>query len=357
MLDGVLGTTTVGASSLKITHIGRDLGRAVTGDPRRSHLVVAGSGGGKTHTLDAILVEVRRRRPSALILQPDTLGVGSYADLLYESLRTVDPAVAERDDRNPSNWLAFENLLTEVIGTRPTVLVIDDFDHVLSRMEPAAHYRLRDWTDRCAAVAILASASTTTNPAARARRSWRWLSMFDVADLPPLTIEDAELLLRREFDAGRREARQTHVWRRQDITDMYTRLGGNPRVWTMIAVHLASSDSVDEHLPAVLEKLAPFYLPRLLMLSPLSSRLLIALARAETPLTVTVLASRVGLTHQNTAAALSRLTATHWVSKQRPSAELDQRNRLYAVAEPPIREFIRYRDTAYSRGYVSERPQ
>lgn len=351
MVSGADPRITVGWSRVKIDRIARDLGRVATDGGQRTHLVVAGPGGGKTHALDAIVAGLRRRRPGALVLRPSVLGVGSYADLLYESIRSHDPALADRGARAASSWVAFENLITDKAATQPVVLVLDDVDRLFSRIERVAHGYLRNWVDQVANVALVASAETTRNPASRSRRPWPWRSMFDVTDLPPLEVDDAVDLVRVEArKAGRddRIAELAQPWRRREIADLHTRLGGNPRVWTITAAHLARTDGIDTPLPAIFDQLAPYFLPRLQTLSPLSSRLVVALARAGAPVTVSTLAKRVGLSHQNTAAALSRLALTQWVVQQKPPAGADQRSRLYAIAESSMREFIRDRDSRQS---------
>ncbi|OBB17693.1 hypothetical protein A5761_10090 [Mycolicibacterium setense] len=349
MWDDAELAATVGAGRVKIDYISGNLGRAAA-DGRRNHLVVAGPGGGKTHALEAIAAGVRHRLPSALVLRPDLFGVGNYADLLYEALRIHDPGLVDHCQRAAWNWVAFENLLSDAAAAQPTVLVLDDVDRAFSRMEPTAHSRLRNWMERTRNGALLASAAMTRNPASRSRRPWPWLSMFDIAVLPSLEVKDAADLVSAEAlraDGNGPGVKRGPSWRPEQIAELHALLGGNPRVWAVIAAHLTRTDSIDLPLSAIFDQLAPYYVPRLYTLSPLSSRLLVELARAGNPLTVTALAERVDLSHQNTAAALSRLVLTNWLIRLRPPAGADQRNSLYAIAESSMREFIRDRDTRH----------
>ncbi|MEB3065670.1 hypothetical protein [[Mycobacterium] zoologicum] len=338
---------TVGDSHRTINYIARGVGQAATSGDRRNYLVTAGSGGGKTHTLDAIASSLSRSHRQVLVLRPTLLGVGTYADLLYESLRSHDPDLADRAVRTASSWVSLEDLIAETVSSRPTVLVLDDFDRLFARIERVAHGRLRGWLDQAVNVTVVASAETTTNRASRSRRPWPWRSMFDITDLASLSLDDVADLVRAEAKKADRDdgvARPTQPWRHREIVDLYSRLGGNPRVWTIVAPHLVRSGRMDTPLPAVFDQLTPYYLPRLQALSPLSSRLVVALARAASPLTVTELAKQVRLAHQNTAAALSRLAHADWVIQQKPAADDDQRRRLYSVTEPSMREFIRHWD-------------
>lgn len=337
---------TVGESRRTIDYLAGILGRAGPHDGRRNHLVVADAGGGKTHALTAIGVGVRRRRPGALLLRPHLLGIGGYADLLDELLRCNNPALASHEERSGSNWMASENLLADMVAAQPTVLILDDLDRAFSRMESVTPGRLRGWVDRTANVEILASATNTRKPASRSRRPWPWVTMFDVATLEPLQIDDAMDLV---LAVGRQASPNAHdghrrFRQRQQIAELHAVLGGNPRVWAITAAHLARTEHIDAPLPAILDQLAPYYLPRLHGLSPLSSRLVITLARSPAPISVTQLAQSVGLSHQNTAAALSRLAFTRWVIPLDPPAGTDQRKRLYTLHEPSMREFLLDRD-------------
>lgn len=201
---------TVGASRRTIDYLAGTLGRAGPRAVRRNYLVVADAGGGKTHALTAIGVGVRRRRPGALLLRPHLLGIGGYADLLDELLRCHNPALVGHDERSGSNWMASENLLTGMVTAQPTVLILDDLDLAFSRMESVTPGRLRGWVDQTANVEILASATNTRNPASRSRRPWPWVTMFDVATLEPLQIDDAMDLVLAVGRQGRQGSPDAH---------------------------------------------------------------------------------------------------------------------------------------------------
>jgi predicted transcriptional regulator len=331
------------ASAADVEAIASNIESAFLSGSRPHHLVIGGPGSGKTHALDAVLHELRARDVSALVLRPAGWGIGNYTDLLYESLIIHDVELARSAPRGGMAWFRFEELIAAASAARPVLLVLDDIDLIFANLDRGDQGNLRAWVETTANVSVLASAEIMTEPLSH--RTWPWFGAFNVTRLKPFTVDEVSELVRRgAATAGRTDLvdspqSPTGV---DAIDALYARLGGNPRAWSAVAAHLGRGGTIDSAMPAVQDALAPHLLPRLRGLSPLSARLIVALARNDEPMTVTSLADDVAVSNQNAAAALGRMLATGWVTRHKPPSG-DQRSTLYAIAEPTMGEFIRSR--------------
>ncbi|WP_176470395.1 MarR family transcriptional regulator [Mycobacterium avium] len=346
------GTTThtVGQVREDIDGIANNIKLAFSTGARPHHLIVGGPGGGKTHTLDAVLADLHADGVTALALRPLGLGIGSYTDLLYEALRAHDPQLARTAKRDDPSGQDLEELIVRSAAGRPILLVLDDIDRIFGGLSRGAQGNLRAWVETTADVALLASAEIITDPLSR--RSWPWFGSFNVTRLQPLTLDNTtELLGLHATQSGRTDVLDwlQNPASRGELASLHARFGGAPRIWTTLCAWLLRADNtppdgIDQCGWAVLDQLTPYYLPRLRALSPLSARLILALARSDGPMTVNDLAHEIAVTNQNAAAALGRMIPNGWVTREKPPRTTDQRSSLYDIADPAMREYIRMRD-------------
>jgi hypothetical protein len=339
---------TVGKAAGLIDIVASGVEQALRDGSRPHFLVVGGPGTGKRHTLDAVTNRLAEREVPALVLRPAGYGIGNYADLLFEALRTHSPRQAHAVTRDELASIHFEELIGDIAEGRPVVLVLDRVDRIFNNLDRGAQGSLRAWVETSGNVALLASAEEMTEPLSR--RTWPWFGSFNVMRLEPFAFDDAVSLVLFAADGGGRA--DVREWIEtgsgpEQLANLYDQLGGNARVWSLAAAILAHSGPNHQLAPAVLDQLTPYVLPRLNQLSNFAARLVIALARSRIPKTVTDLAAELGVTNQNAAATLSRLKSTGWVvGQKRPGA--DGRTTFYSVADPLIVEFVRTRDRPHA---------
>lgn len=309
----------------------------------RHHLVHGCPGSGKTFLLNAAVEALGAGRRPPLVLQPLGLGVSSGGDLLVEALRGhVDISGHRVANNDSSARLRLEQAVVDTAAGRPILLVLDDIDVLFARLPRGDQLHLRMWT-REAHVRVLASAQSLTPPLVRA--PWPWRDAFDRTHLDMLTPDQAVEFVRNEA----RRSDRPHIanWAGSttglsELAEAYTRLGGTPRVWALVAHQLATATSVDSAISGVIDALAPYLLARLKSLPPGPARLILALARAQAPISVSDLAREVGIPVRQVATTLGRLKAASWVSVTTPAeSAADRRRSFYTITDPALRECIR----------------
>ena len=316
----------------------------------RHHLVHGGPGSGKTFLLSKAVEELSAVRRPPLVLQPLGLGISSSGDLLVAALRGHVAVAGQRVANNdPSTRLLLEQLVVDTAAGRPVLLVLDDIDVLFAHLPRGDQIHLRTWA-REARVRVLASAQSLIPPLLRA--PWPWRDAFDRTRLDALTLGQAVEFVRNE--AQRHDRPDLAKWINSttgasELTEIYTRLGGTPRAWALVAHQLATATTIDSPIPEVLDALAPYLLARLQSLPPGQARLVLALTRTPGPIAVSDLASAVGVPVRQVATTLGRLKTAGWVSATKPTTMADRRRSFYAIADPAVRECILTRLDLYRR--------
>lgn len=342
-----LDARTVGRAALlkRLTH--RIVGSAQDGS-RPHTLLVAPRGAGKTHTLQVTLYRALKPRKAAkavllLALPEDALAIGNYPDLLVELLRTQGPDVAARARDLRGDALELEREILDLAAGRMVLIAIENVDRIFDAIGEAGQGSFRAWVETSTAVLVFATApalfpgvSSRTHP---------WYGSFIIEELPDLTDADvAEFLTQHARDRELASYAQTSEGLSR-IDDVAQLVGRSPRVWQIIAevADRAALDSVAPAADAALEQLTPHYQQLLWQLPAGEQRLIVELARADSPRTVTDLAASVGISNQSASAALGRLTTGGWVHPAKSDSG-DRRATWYDLSDPLLRNYLHYRE-------------
>lgn len=347
-----LDARTVGRTRLLDTLVSRI--QSAARDGSRPHtLLIAPRGGGKTHTLHvtmnrALFPGDTAKNVLPVIIPEDSLAIGSYADLLVEIARAVDPELAEtaRQLRRARDPVGIEAAVTTVAAGRMILLAIENLDRVFEAIGTAGQGSLRAWVETSAAVLIFATAPQLFPGVSS--RDYPWYGSFSVEPLPELGVDDGAALLRRE--AQRRGDDQLDSFLasaagHERLSVIHQLAGGTPRVWQLLSecVDAPALAALTPAVAALLDRLAPYHQQRLWQLPAGEQRLVVELARNWGPRSVSDLAAAVGVSNQSASAALGRLAAENWVVSAKAS-DGDRRTSWYDLTEPLLRYHLRYRD-------------
>jgi hypothetical protein len=328
--------------------------RAAARDGSRPHtLLIAGHGGGKTHTLHvavnrALADEETRARVLPVLLPEASLAIGSYLDLLTEIAGQIggelpETARALRRTRDP---VGIEAAITAQAGDRMILLGLENLDRIFDRIGESGQGSLRAWVETSTAVLVFGTApalfpgvSSRTHP---------WYGSFIVESLPDLDLDECVALFasaaerRGEVELAAFAASEVG---RQRLSAIHRLIGGSPRLWHVLA-DAADADTVDAVTPvveALLDRLAPYYQQRLWELPAGEQRLVVELARGTQARAVGDLADAVGVSNQSAATALGRLTDARWVSSSK-APDGDRRTSWYDITDPLLRHWLQYRE-------------
>lgn len=341
-----------------------NIARGIADGSRPHHLLVGQSGAGKSHFVRSVLGQLTSagqsidngREPhqgagaEALILQTneDAYAIDTLGDLLVEAVRTQGDAIAARAVtlRAHRDVIGLEQLMVDMAGDRPIVLVIENVDRVFDAIGQPGQGGLRAWIETSAQVMVLATATSLT-PALRSR-SHPWFGAFNIYNLPPFTAPEVmEYVIGRAISDDECEvaSRLKTAAAQRDLQTIYDTIGGTPRHWRVLAEHfIRSGGSTDPSvsIEVLLDALTPWLTPAVVALAGVPRRVVVELARHNTAQTVTDLATALGMSNQNVAAALGRLIRQGWVKRGKPDNG-DQRTTLYWIADPVLRLHLRYR--------------
>ncbi|MDR3662836.1 MAG: MarR family transcriptional regulator [Mycobacterium sp.] len=348
---------TVDPAELDAQTIGREpllnrlTARIVTSarDGSRPHtLLVAARGAGKTHTLQVALHRALNQPRTAkatlpLVLPEDSLAIGSYPDLLVELLRTQGADSAERARGLRGDALELEREILDLAAGRMVLVAIENADRIFDAIGEAGQGSFRAWVETSTAVLVFATAPALF-PAV-ASRAHPWYGSFIVEELPDLTSADiAQLIAQYARDRELASYAQTSDGLNR-IGEVAQIVGGSPRVWQIVAatVDRTALQAVAPAADAVLEQLTPHYQQLLWQLPAGEQRLVVELARANGPRTVTDLAAAVGISNQSASAALGRMTSGGWVHAAKSDSG-DRRATWYDLNDPLLRHYLHHRE-------------
>ncbi len=323
----------------------------------RPHILIVGPrGAGKSHVIEVALHRMRQDPAVAdqlriARLPEDALGISSAGDILLEVVRSLDAAEVVNKRaviaRRNNSLVELQTIVQDLLGDGTLVLVIENFDRIMSVIGLAGQHELRAWVEQSAEVMVLASAPLLFH--AVQNRNAPWFGSFEVVHLHPLKLEEGIDLVANLAGESANDSLAEFVRTqrgRDRLAVVHHLAGGSPRIWTIFAGCL-QLDQLDDLVPAVetlLENLVPYYQHRMWELAPTEQKILDTLARGASSATVKDVADAAGVQRDTTASSLQRLAEAGWV-RNRKAVGTDQRQTWYEVAEPLLRHHLQYRDT------------
>ncbi|MBX6749113.1 MAG: hypothetical protein IRY85_05480 [Micromonosporaceae bacterium] len=319
----------------------------VRGRAARPCVVVGGFGSGKTHALTAALDYARREVGDGIVVvwvPLGGLGVVSYAGLLYEIVVGLAAAgLADATETARHLWQRqqikeLERLaLQELPGSARLVVVIENLDAVVEQLQATD---AADWDT------LLSKRSGPLIVGSAAR---------PVPGLVPLVLRplSADEALRLVSEHLRDEPAVITPELDTEVTGYNELVQGNPRFWTLAAGHLAAgrADPLGLAFDEFLHQLDLHFTERLRSLAPGERRIVIELARAGRPLTVTELANLLGVTNQTAMSSIRRLT-DKWVKRVDAVPGTDKRLSWYDLRETLLRYHVQRPDRHSSTDLV-----
>lgn len=359
----------------------RQVRESVVGDEKHQRLIVGPRGIGKTHLVSLVYHRLRatedlRDRMRVAWLREEEWGISSFLDLLVRILAALsdeDPNAGVRDrlsaiyaldgDAAEAATLA---LLSDVLGGRTLVLIVENLDEVFAGLGERGQQRLRAYLQNRRECAILATSQALFG--AVWLESSPFFGFFQVTHLKEFDVDTARaLLINLARFMGNEELAALLITPvgRSRLEALHHLVGGNPRLYVILAQFL-TRESLDELVGAffeALDELTPYYRERMKSLSPLQQKLVYLLSEAGAPVSVKILAERAFATQQTVSSQLKQLRTQRFVV-----AHTVGRESWYELREPllrlvlrvkkergePVRLFVDFLRVWYSRGELTE---
>lgn len=327
--------------------------RAASTSTARPHVLLVGPrGSGKSHALEVALHRARDLEGIVVArLAEDAVGITTAADVLYETLRSLDVSSSVDTEglraRAENDLGRLEGLVRDATAGRCLVLVIENPNLVLEKIGTEGQQSPRGWIETSKEILLISSAPLLSH--AIQSRDQPFFGFSNVVHLEPLSLaEGTELLTliaRRNSDTDLLAALSSASGRNR-LEAVHHLAGGSPRLWTIFA-ECISVDILDSLVPVVeelLEKLVPYFQQRLWELPSTEQKLVDTLGRRQSSTTAARLAELSGIGSDSVTTLLGRLQKSGWVTKQK-FPNTDQRTTHYELREPLLRHHIQFRDT------------
>lgn len=327
---------------------------------RPHHLLVGPPGIGKSTALDAIVDKVAAvADPDELLIvktAPNGYGISSYREFLAEIAWAIGYGALERG----GTVRELEDRIQDAAADRAVLFVIDNLDHVFDKIGGTTQFgggggqgAFRGWIETWGQAMILGSAGTVSHWFGR--REYPWFGSFDIIAVEPFTCAQAHQYLRK-IAADKGDSTLVHALNSQagrgSVDALYGYFGGIPRHWSLLSRAVTAPTlltNTQACVAAVCDQMVPYHRIVLAKLAPGQRRIVHELALADEPLTVAELAQRVGVSNQNAAATLGRLSAAGITQAHKRHNE-DQRRTWYALGDALLHAQVRYLN-----GYEPER--
>lgn len=346
---------------------------ATTGD-REHHIAVGPRGIGKTHLLSLITFRLLADpifvdRAVVAWLREEEWGIGSIGELFEAILtqlasedtpiRAIHDHASAAVDRLATVPLddldaAAEHELTEVVGGRMLVVVVENLDLLFDSIGTDDQHRLRAYLQNERNTVLLASTPSLSESISQ--RSGLFFGFFAIHRLDELDVDEGRELLEniaalRDDEEGRRLTAYLQTdeatRRLQTVQDL---VGGHPRLWVLMAECITTErlEEVVGLLLAVLDDLTPYYQAQMATLTPQQRKIVMVLSRAEGALRPKEIATRARVQERAVAKHLGDLTKLGYV---RPAAlpegtsRRDGRSRPYELREPLLRHVLEVKES------------
>jgi len=330
--------------------------RILTGSNYQS-LVVAPRGSGKTHMTKVLYCRISKDeelRPKVLIayMIEDEAGVGSFMHLILHILDALHrykepgteniPAIKEEISKMAfyQQEQAFVDALLLILGGRKLVLLIENFDAILSQMgkEDA---RLRDFMHNHDHISILATAQLLSSQLNKAE--YPFYQFFDTRNLQRLTFEEmvelVEALVEIEEDAEiKKNMNEALADPKQDLKAklraIYDLTMGNHRLTVHFYSFLKADLKADLSTVFIkqMNSLKSYYEQFIKQLSTQQQRIVQVLSISRVPITPKEISQKSFLPQNSVTKQLGELAKMGYVD-----AHKEGRNTLYEIDEPLMR--------------------
>ncbi len=316
--------------------------------PERNHTLIVGPrGAGKTH-----LVSLAHHRIGDLISNGGRLQlswpseeawftIDSYAELLTQIVEWLQPSYADLTPRRDAP--ALEALLSRRADEHgPIVVVLENFDQILSGIGTEGQQTLRSFLANHRALLLICTTTSLTRDLTQ--QDSPFYAYFTTNSLQPFDTDEAAEMLKAIARLQNNEQTEAYLdteTGRARLRAIAHLAGGQPRMWATFGRSLTVSQ-LDELVDTFLtrfDELTPYYQQQLERLSPQKRRIVSHLSRADHPTSVKELAAALAIDQRSVAAALSQLTDAGWLQPVSSPllAMLDGRLAFYDLSEPLAR--------------------
>jgi len=305
------------------------------------HLFIGERGMGKSHLVSMIAGRLKRRYSAedlrVVRLDEDPWTVRDYPGLLSAMVSRLDLPTAGADVRE------MEEALAAAAAEVPVVVILENLGEVFQRIGPDGRARLRALLENSRRIALVATAAE--RPTFITKHSEPFFGFFDVSDLLALSrVEITDLVARVARYSGRPEVAEfvTTDEGAAALTAIYTLLGGQPRVWTILG-EMGTVNALRSPGPLVrrvLDDLLPQYQDRVGALPPDQQAIVLLMVETAGALTVRQIAAGIDVDQRSASSQLRHLATKGWVGTAPPlqvPARGDRRAVYYELREPLVR--------------------
>lgn len=324
----------------------------------KAHALVLGPRGmGKTHLVSLIYHRIREGREGAegldehlrvAWLREEERGIATFFHLLRRILIVLadtysDPELKKRLAELSGHSLRdaqplAERLLVEWLGDKTLLLLVENFEDMLSRMGDVGQQQFRAFLQNRSCCIVLATAPTLT--VELSRQTAPFYNFFNLHTLEEFSVETARALMKmiaeQRCDTALREFLDTPIAteRLRAIEDL---AGGHPRIWILFAGFL-TRDILDALVPAfykLMDDLTPYYQSRMELLPGQEALIVETLCEKPGAIPVKELAEACFLAQNAVSAHLNDLAKRGYVRSEKLGRES-----YYELREPLLRMWL-----------------
>jgi tetratricopeptide (TPR) repeat protein len=269
-------------------------------------------------------------------LDEDEWGVASFLDLLVKIMRALGLNTKDLlGAAGPAVEKRAEQMLSEGLGAKTLLLIIENLDTVLRNLGETGQKKLRALIQNSRKWSILATATALSEDIQR--QASPFYGFFEIQNLQGLNDEDGITMLHRLAIAQGKTG----------LAQFLTTPGGRARVRALQHLALGNHrvlivfyDFLDEDtrgdlltlLCKTIDALTPYYQSQMKELSPQQRKLVDFLCRHRVPATVKTIASQSFVSQQTAASQLKQLLEARYVRVERHGRES-----YYELSEPLLR--------------------
>jgi tetratricopeptide (TPR) repeat protein len=319
-----------------------------TGD--KHHILLVGPrGSGKTHMVTLAVWELQQNPILSDTMRIAWLGEDDiFSGLIHLAFAIAKSLADEYPNEFPADFkskvrglpnddaaLAVLNSVIKNLQHRHLLLITENLDQTFNSLGEMGQKKLRAFLQETRRIATLAT--TQQLFAAVSNRKEAFFGFFDTQHLEPLTVDDAQQLIRKiAVEQQKTDLIQflnsNHA--RYRIRALHHLAGGNYRMYVLLAEFL-TRESLDDLVAAfetLAEEMTPYFQERMRSLPDQQRQLVQCLCDAEGALTVKEIAEETFIADGNCSKQLSHLKAKGYVRSEKRGKES-----YYDMAEPLMR--------------------